>query len=133
MKSIACSFTLAVTLLCTACASTSQPQAQSQTENQAKNIFDSYQSRERLFDPAVADLYCDRALIRNVRTYPNGQQRTLKLPATQYKELIRAAMPLARSRGDYSTWPMCPRAIMFGLQQLATPFSKSIQVPSLCW
>lgn len=104
MKSIARSFTLAVMLLCTACASTSQPQAQSQTESQAKNVFDSYQSRERSFDPAVADLYCDRALIRNVRTYPNGQQRTLELPATQYKELIRAAMPLARSRGDYSTY-----------------------------
>ena len=71
---------------------------------QAESVFDQYQSRERAFDSSVADLYCDAAIIRNVRTYPGGQQRTLELPAPKYKELIRAVMPLARAKGDYSTY-----------------------------
>jgi hypothetical protein len=100
MRNIATSFVLVVALLCAACASTSPPQAPSQ----AKTIFGNYQSLERSFDPAVADLYCDSALIRNVRTYPDGKKRTLELPAPKYKELIRSAMPLAKAKGDYSTY-----------------------------
>ena len=100
MKSIATSFALAFALLCTACAST----AQSQAPSRAKIIFDNYQSLERSFDAAAADLYCDSALIRNVRTFPDGQKRTLELPAKKYKELIRVAMPLAKAKGDYNTY-----------------------------
>ncbi|MEG5172684.1 hypothetical protein [Microcoleus sp. B3-D7] len=72
--------------------------------NKAEKVFANYQSLERAFDPAVADLYCDTALIRNVRTYPGGRQRTLEFPAPKYKDLIRAAMPVAKARGDYSTY-----------------------------
>lgn len=75
-----------------------------QDSSQAESIFAQYQSRERAFDPSVADLYCDTALIRNVRTYPDGQQRTLELPASKYKTLIRMAMPLAEAKGDFSTY-----------------------------
>ncbi len=78
--------------------------ALAQMNGPAETIFARYQTLERSFDPAVADLYCDTALIRNIRTYPNGQQRTLDLPATNYKAAIRAAMPLAKARGDYSTY-----------------------------
>ena len=70
----------------------------------AEALFAQYQSRERAFDPAVADLYCDDALIRNVRTYPDGQQRTMELPAPKYKELLRSVMPAAAAQGDYSTY-----------------------------
>lgn len=70
----------------------------------AERIFAQYQSRERAFDPAVADMYCDNALIRNVRTYPDGQQRALEFPAPKYKELVRMAMPMAQAKGDYSTY-----------------------------
>jgi hypothetical protein len=70
----------------------------------AQSVFASYQSLERAFSPDVADLYCDTAVIRNVRTYPDGQQRTLEMPASKYKALIRAAMPLAKAKGDYSTY-----------------------------
>lgn len=72
--------------------------------SQAEQIFAQYQARERAFDPAAADLYCDTALIRNVRTYPDGQQRKLELPAPKYKELIRMATPLAKAKGDYNTY-----------------------------
>ncbi len=79
-------------------------QALAQTPSTAESVFAQYQARERAFDTSVADLYCDTALIRNVRTYPDGQQRTLELPAAKYKELIRAAMPLAKAKGDFSTY-----------------------------
>jgi hypothetical protein len=75
-----------------------------QSQDPAESVFAQYQAREKAFDPAAADLYCDSALIRNVRTYPNGQKRTLELPADKYKALIRAAMPLARAKGDYNNY-----------------------------
>ncbi len=75
-----------------------------QTVGPAQALFARYQSLERSFNPSVADLYCDTAVIRNVRTYPGGQQRTLELDAPKYKALIRASMPLAKAKGDYSTY-----------------------------
>lgn len=38
------------------------------------------------------------------RTYPTGEVRELTIPAPQYKELARATMPLAKARGDLSTY-----------------------------
>jgi hypothetical protein len=78
--------------------------SQAQSPDAARTLFGKYQSLERSFDPAAADLYCDTALIRNTRTYPDGQKRTLDLPAPKYKELIRSAMPLAKSRSDYNKY-----------------------------
>ncbi|WP_154668021.1 hypothetical protein [Pseudoduganella violaceinigra] len=73
-------------------------------QSQNNSTFERYQAMERGFDPAVADLYCDNAIIRNTRTYPDGQQRTLEIPAPKYKQLIRTSMPMAKAKGDYSTY-----------------------------
>lgn len=70
----------------------------------AEALFARYQALEQAFDPAVADLYCDSALIRNVRTYPSGEKRALELPAPTYKDLVRSAMPLTKARKDISTY-----------------------------
>jgi len=70
----------------------------------ARALFDSYQSLERTFDPAMADLYCETALIRTTRIFPSGERRTLEFPAPQYKALIRSLMPVARARNEYSTF-----------------------------
>ena len=78
--------------------------AQDEKESAAARLFEQYQKLGQDFDPAVADLYCDSALIRNVRIYPTGQQRAMEIPATTYKELIRSAMPMAKARGDTSTY-----------------------------
>lgn len=75
-----------------------------QPQPPAQVIFDKYQSLEHSFDPALADLYCDSALIRNTRKYPNGQTRTIEIPAAKYKELIRASLPVAKASRDYSTY-----------------------------
>lgn len=74
------------------------------TDAQARDVFARYQTLERAFDPAIADLYCDSALIRNVRTYPTGEKRAMEFPAPRYKALIRSAMPIAKARADYSTY-----------------------------
>ena len=71
---------------------------------EARALFERYVSLEQAFDPAVADLYADDALIRNRRTYPTGEVRELRIPAPQYKELIRTAMPLAKARRDTSSY-----------------------------
>ena len=70
----------------------------------ARTLFEQYASLEQAYDPAVADLYSDHAVIRNKRTYPDGNVRTLELPAIKYKELIRVSMPAAKAIGDYSTY-----------------------------
>lgn len=70
----------------------------------ARAVFERYSSLEAAFDPDVADLYSDTAAIRNKRTYPTGQVRELTLPADRYKALIRASMPLAKEKGDYSVY-----------------------------
>lgn len=73
-------------------------------QSEAEALFAKYKAMERAFDPELVNLYCDTALIRNVRSYPDGQQRTLELPAPRYKELIRNVMPLAKARGDVNTY-----------------------------
>jgi hypothetical protein len=70
----------------------------------AESVFAQYQAREVAFDPAVADLYCDDAIIRNTRHSADGPARVIEIPAPQYKSLIRSVMPTAQARGDYSTY-----------------------------
>lgn len=71
---------------------------------EAKQLFERYASLEARFDPGVADLYADDAIIRNKRFYPDGQVREITIPAQQYKQLLRESMPVAKSRNDYSTY-----------------------------
>lgn len=73
-------------------------------EEKAAALFAKYVSLGASYDSSLADLYSDTALITNKRTYPNGKVREIAIPATQYKALIRAAMPMAKSRGDLSTY-----------------------------
>jgi hypothetical protein len=70
----------------------------------AKEVFDAYVRLEHAFDPAVADLYADGAVIRNLRRYPDGQVRRIEIAAPEYKALVRRAMPVARKRGDVNTY-----------------------------
>jgi hypothetical protein len=80
------------------------PPATNAPHASAKALFERYVALEHAFDPGIADLYADTAVIRNRRTYPTGQVRELTMPAPKYKELIRAAMPLAKARDDRSTY-----------------------------
>ncbi len=72
--------------------------------NTAEATFEQYQELEKSFDPAIADMYCNAALIRNTRRYPNGEARVLEIPAPQYRSMIVLAMPAAKASGEYSTY-----------------------------
>ena len=92
----------AITFFCTMLLFASASLATSIEE--AKVFFNQYVQSEQSFDPAAADMYAEDALIKNKRTYPTGQVRELTMPASQYKALIRQAMPLAKLRGDTNTY-----------------------------
>ncbi len=78
--------------------------AQSPSVDAAKQLFEQYVTLGHAFDPGVAELYADDALIRNKRTYPTGEVREMTMPAPNYKAVIRKVMPLAQARGDRSTY-----------------------------
>lgn len=78
------------------------PLAQAPTADPARQLFEQYVALGQAFDPGVADLYADDAVIRNKRTYPTGEVREVTIPAPNYKALLRQAMPFARERGDRS-------------------------------
>lgn len=70
----------------------------------AEALFDRFVALSDSFDPAVASLYTDDALIQSIRRYPNGTSQTIQLSGAKYKRLIRTALPLARQRGDRDTF-----------------------------
>jgi len=76
----------------------------------AEQLWNRYVALEAAFDPAVADLYADDAVIRNRRTYPTGEVREATVPAAQYKLLVRTAIPVARARNDISRYSGCTYA-----------------------
>jgi uncharacterized RDD family membrane protein YckC len=51
----------------------------------AEQIWNRYVALEAAFDPAVADLYSDDAVIRNRRTYPTGEVRETTVPAARVR------------------------------------------------
>ena len=71
---------------------------------EAKKVFERYVALEQAFDPAAADLYADEAIIQNRRKYPDGQVKTMSMPAAKYKTLIRSVMPAAKARNDRNTY-----------------------------
>lgn len=79
----------------------------SDSRARAEQLWNRYVALEAAFDPAVADLYADDAVIRNRRTYPTGEVREAAVPAAQYKLLVRQAIPLARARNDISRYSNC--------------------------
>jgi hypothetical protein len=70
----------------------------------ATQLFTKYVNLERGYWPAVGELYADEAVIRNRRRYPSGEVRELTLTAAQYRGLLQQAMPIAKQRGDRSSY-----------------------------
>jgi len=71
---------------------------------QAQRLFDQYVALSAAFDDKVADLYADSAHIQNTRRYPDGESRSMSMPALSYKTLIRQVMPKAKAAGDRSSY-----------------------------
>jgi hypothetical protein len=88
-------------------AAIAQAALSSDRRQQAETIWNRYVSLEAAFDPALADLYADDALIQNRRTYPTGETRLATVPATTYKQLVRKAIPVAKAQNDVSRYSNC--------------------------
>jgi hypothetical protein len=78
--------------------------AQDDAVERARQLFDKYVALGAAYDPAVADLYSDSAFIKNTRRSPDGESRSMTLPALTYKSLIREVMPKAQEAGDSSSY-----------------------------
>ena len=70
----------------------------------AKSLFDKYIELGAKFDSSLSNLYSDTADIQNTRYYPNGQTKTMKMPAAAYKQMIAASMPIAKARNDQDSY-----------------------------
>jgi hypothetical protein len=70
----------------------------------AKALFARYVQLEHAFDPAMADLYTDQAVIVNKRIYNDGKVTSLQIPALRYKHVNRSGMAGARKQGDISNY-----------------------------
>ena len=78
--------------------------AQTSAPTSAQELWEAYVDLGTGFDPSLADLYADNAVIRNIRRYPDGRTQALQMTGAEYKALIRRAMPLARKRGDVDVY-----------------------------
>ena len=81
-----------------ACPATDSP------EHRAQLLFPRFVGLSYAFAPAVANLYADGAHIVSVRKYPGGPERKFEMRGTKYKSLIRHTIPIAKARGDVSTY-----------------------------
>ena len=95
---------LAKSLLMLLAISSGQLAAQVPAPSSAQELWDLYVELGTGFDPALADLYADDAVIHLTRRYPDGRTRTLQLMGKEYKPLVRQAMPVARNRGDVDVY-----------------------------
>ena len=71
---------------------------------EALALFREYESRGSQFDPTLADLYSDDALIKTKRVHADGRTQELTFWGDKWKALIRQAMPLAKERKDRNSF-----------------------------
>ena len=71
---------------------------------EAEEFFELYQEMGKNFDPEIADLYSDEANISTLRTYPWGTKKLREMDGKQYKVIIKSVLPLAKDKGDISTF-----------------------------
>lgn len=69
-----------------------------------QKLLQAYIQREANYDPTVANLYADKALIQVKRVLPTGDHWTEYIPALHYKAMLRQLMPLAKVSGDVSDY-----------------------------
>ena len=72
--------------------------------DKAKEIFSEYQEMGKSYDAGIVKLYSDEAKIENTRIFPDGKKQVTKFEVEDYKKIIEEAMPIAKTRGDYSTY-----------------------------
>jgi hypothetical protein len=70
-----------------------------------KAFFQHYVELEHAFDPSIADLYSDQAVIKNTQYTVDGKVVPLTKPVAKYKQILRDYMRTkARQIGDVSNY-----------------------------
>lgn len=70
----------------------------------ARDFFRRFVELESSYDPALANLYADFALLENTVVYPGGFSRKRTFPAEEYKGVLVHALPLAEEQGQRSVY-----------------------------
>lgn len=78
--------------------------AEAPSLDDARAFFERYQQLERSFDPELASLYADDAVVWVTRIYANGVIRQLKIPGDIYSMAIRQSMAEAAEHGDFNEY-----------------------------
>jgi hypothetical protein len=97
---------LAICQIATA-AKTAAPKAPPQGDLIAKGkaFFQHYVELEHAFDPTIADLYSDEAVIKATRYLPDGKIIPMTIPVSRYKKVLRDYIGTrARQLGDVSNY-----------------------------
>lgn len=89
---------LLTTLLLSAAQGPAQDRPDASLER-ARQVIESYVNLERAYDPRLADLYADEAVIKANTNGPNGESQWVTAQGWQYKKMVREAMPKFRAQG----------------------------------
>jgi hypothetical protein len=77
--------------------------AQAIAPDEARRFFERYVALGDAYDVAIAELYLDTSRITSLRRGPvASQDRMLEIDGARWRGMVRAAMPVARARGDRS-------------------------------
>ena len=71
---------------------------------QAHALFEQYIQLEEAFNPDIALLYADTALIQVTKKRPDGGEETLHIPPQRYKTILKTMMPMAEALNDSGTY-----------------------------
>ncbi len=85
-------------------ANTPLAMAKDADETSAQVFFETYQTLFKTFDEKVVALYDENAEITMTRTYPSQPKRELRLTGAQWRPLLAASLPAAKTRNDVSTF-----------------------------
>jgi hypothetical protein len=96
---------LALAALCQIAAASKTAAPQGDLIAKGKAFFQHYVELEHTFDPSIADLYSDDAVIKNTQYRADGKVVPLTKPVAKYKQILRDYMKTkARQIGDISNY-----------------------------
>jgi hypothetical protein len=96
---------LALLALCQIAAAAKSAAPQGDLIPKAKAFFQHYVELEHAFDPSIADLYSDQAVIKNTQYMVDGKIFPRTIEVAKYKQTLRNYMKTkARQLGDVSNY-----------------------------
>ncbi|HYC72878.1 MAG TPA: hypothetical protein VEB66_16825 [Opitutaceae bacterium] len=104
MKVLKTLVVLPLLVICACRPSAEAPKKALEYPEEATEMFNRYAALQAKFDPALAELFADDAVIKHTRRYPDQTTREMTMPGKAYKEAIRKTVETAKARGDTNTY-----------------------------